>query len=239
MKRFYKETGVDAADDGFQVVLDGRPIKTPAKQVLILPTRGLAEAVAAEWDEQEDEVVPDVMPITRLATTAIDRMPALRDAAVREISDYAGTDLVCYRASEPDELVRRQEEAWQPSLDWMAKRYDIAFETTVSLLPASQPEVTLSRVGNVIAAIDDWPLVGVHAATTTLGSVVLALALWHGQLDADAAADASLVDALFEIERWGEERDAVKRHQALKRDVRGATLFLRHFPTDIQATGDQ
>lgn len=230
MKRFYEKTAVDAVDGGFRVLLDGRPLKTPAKAELLLPTEGLAEAVAEEWDAQTEEIVPDVMPITRLATTAVDRMPELRDAAVHEIADYAGTDLVCYRASEPDELVRRQHDAWQPALDWMAKRYDIAFETTVSLVPTPQPEATLARVRSVIEAIDDWPLVGVHAATTTLGSVVLALALWHGELGADAAADASHVDALFEIERWGEERDATKRHEALTRDVHGAALFLRHFP---------
>jgi len=234
MKRFYKQASVARAEGGFQVLLDGRPIKTPAKHVLLLSDPGLASAIAEEWDAQADEIVADAMPVTRLATTAVDRMPELREAAITEISDYAGTDLVCYRAAAPDELVRRQHDAWQPALDWMAKRYDVAFETTHSLLPMRQPEATLARVHSVVEAIDDWPLVGVHAATTALGSVVLALALWHGELDADASADASLVDALFEIERWGEERDATKRHETLRRDVRGAALFLQHFPPDAE-----
>ncbi|MEM8948660.1 MAG: ATP12 family protein [Pseudomonadota bacterium] len=230
MKRFYKTTGVDEIDGGFRVLLDGRSLKTPARAELVVPVEGLAHAVAEEWDAQADEIAPDAMPITRLATTAVDRMPELRKPAVQEIADYAGTDLVCYRAPDPDELVRRQHDVWQPALDWMAKRYDIAFDLTVSLTPATQPEATLTGVRNVIEAIDDWPLVGIHGATTSLGSVVLALALWHGRYDADAAVDASLVDALFELERWGEERDAAKRHEVLRRDVRGVARFLQHLP---------
>ena len=230
MKRFYKSTGVDAVEGGYWVLLDGRSLKTPAKAELVLPIEGLAEAVAEEWEQQTEEIEPDAMPITRLATTAVDRMPELRDAAIQEVADYAGTDLVCYRTADPDELVRRQHEAWQPALDWMAKRYDIAFDLTVSLVPAEQPQATLASVRKVIEAIEDWPLVGVHGATTSLGSVVLALALWHGELDADAAAAASLVDELFEIERWGQERDATRRHEVLRRDVRGIARFLRHLP---------
>jgi len=229
MKRFYTSTGIDAVDGGFRVLLDGRPMKTPAKQILLLPVEGLADAVAEEWAAQAEDIEPDLMPITRLATTAYDRMPDLRQAASQEVADYAGTDLVCYWAARPDALVRRQKDAWQPALDWMAKRYDIAFEVTVSLVPVSQPEATLSRVRHVVEAIDDWPLVGVHGATTSLGSVVLALALWHGELDADQAADASLVDALFEVEQWGEEREASKRHETLKRDISGIARFLQHF----------
>lgn len=230
MKRFYKATGVDAAGGGFRVLLDGRPLKTPAKQTLVLPLEGLARLVAEEWDAQTENIQPDLMPITRLATTAADRMPELRDAAIDEIAGYAETDLVCYRAADPDDLVKRQHAAWQPALDWAAKRFGVTFELTVSLVPVPQPEATLTGIRNVIEAIEDWPLVGVHAATTSLGSVVLALALWHGELDADTAADASLVDELFEIERWGEEREAAKRHETTRRDVRGIARFLQHLP---------
>ncbi|MEZ5933956.1 MAG: ATP12 family protein [Alphaproteobacteria bacterium] len=253
MKRFYKTTGVDAADGGFRVLLDGRPMKTPAKRALLLPVEDLAQAVAEEWEAQSEEIQPDLMPITRLATTANDRMPGLRDAAIDDVANYAATDLVCYRAPGPDLLVRRQHDAWQPALDWMARRFDIAFEVTTALVPMSQPEATLERVRSVIEAIDDWPLVGIHGATTSLGSVVLALALWHGQLGqggsgddgsetddlgADAAAESSLVDALFEIEQWGEERDAAKRHETVRRDVRGAARYLSHFPPKDLMTAD-
>lgn len=237
MKRFYKSTGVDAAKGGFRVLLDGRPLKTPRKRTLVLPIEGLAEAVAEEWDAQVEKIRPDVMPITRLATTANDRMPDLREPAIGEIATYAETDLVCYRAETPAVLAHRQEKAWQPALDWMAARYDITFETTVALLPVPQPDATLERVRSIVAAIDDWPLVGVHAVTTGLGSVVLGLALWHGALDADQVTDASLVDALFEIEQWGEERDATRRHEALRQDMRGAARFLQHLPPPAATKG--
>ena len=230
MRRFYKTTGVDAAEGGFRVLLDGRPMKTPAKHTLILPVKGLAVAVAEEWDAQLEDIQPDVMPITRLSTTANDRMPALRAAAIDEVAQYAETDLVCYRAAHPPALVREQHAAWQPALDWMAKRYDIAFDVTDALLPVSQPTATLTRIRSTVEAIEDWPLVGVHSATTSLGSIVLALALWHGELDADVAVNASLVDALFEIKQWGQERDATQRHEALRRDVRGAARFLEYLP---------
>jgi chaperone required for assembly of F1-ATPase len=230
MKRFYKDVTVDRGDDGHRVLLDGRSLKTPAKATLILPVAGLAAALAAEWDAQGETVKPAAMPITRLATTAMDRMPELRPAAIQEIADYTGTDLLCYRAPKPEDLVRRQQEAWQPPLDWMASRYDVAFEVTSSILPTPQPQATIDGVRRAIEAVGDWSLVGLHAATTGLGSVVLALALWHRRIDAAAAADASLLDELYEIERWGKERDASRRHDVLRHDMRGIAIFLEHLP---------
>ncbi|MGI9451619.1 MAG: ATP12 family chaperone protein [Geminicoccaceae bacterium] len=232
MKRFYKKVSVDEADGAYRVLLDGRPLKTPAKTSLALPVKGLAEALAVEWNEQEKKIEPTAMPITRLAATAMDRMPELREAALHEITDYTGTDLLCYRAPKPDELVRRQHDVWQPVLDWMKKRYGISFEVTGSLLPAPQPKATIDGIRQLVEEVDDWPLVGLHAATTGLGSVVLAMALWHGEIDATAAADASLLDELFEIEQWGQERDASRRHDVLRRDIRGIAVFLEQLPPD-------
>lgn len=236
MKRFYKDVGVDEIDGGYRTLLDGRALKTPAKATLVCPVQALAEAVAAEWDEQKDEIQPSAMPVTRLSTTAMDRMPELRQAAIQEITDYTGTDLLCYRAPKPDDLVRRQHEAWQPPLDWIEQRYGVQFEVTGSLLPTPQPKATIDGVRQRVEAIADWPLVGVHGATTGLGSVVLALALWHGEIDAVLAADASLLDELFEIEQWGQERDASRRHDVLRRDINGIAVFLEQFPPDDRAT---
>ena len=230
MKRFFKEVSIDACDGGYRTLLDGRPLKTPAKADLIVPVKGLAKAVAEEWDAQEEKIEPSAMPITRLATTAMDRMPDLRSAAVHEITDYTGTDLLCYRAPKPDDLVRRQHQIWQPSLDWMEETFGVAFEVTGSLLPAPQPKETIDGVRQLVEAIDDWPLVGLHGATTSLGSVVLALALWYGKIDAAFATDASLLDELFEIEQWGQERDASRRHDTLRRDVHGIAEYLKHLP---------
>jgi len=230
MKRFYKNVSVDEADGAFRVLLDGRPLKTPAKTTLVLPVKGLAEALALEWNQREKKIEPTAMPITRLAATAMDRMPELREAALHEITDYTGTDLLCYRAPKPDELVRRQHDVWQPILDWMNKRYGISFEVTGSLLPAPQPKATIDGIRELVEDVDDSPLVGLHAATTGLGSVILAMALWHGEIDAASAADASLLDELFEIEQWGQERDASGRHDVLRRDIRGIAVFLEQLP---------
>lgn len=232
MKRFYKDVGVDEIDGGYRTLLDGRPLKTPGKATLVMPVRALAEAVALEWQEQGETIEPSAMPITRLSTTAIDRMPELREAAIQEITDYTGTDLLCYRAPKPDDLVQRQHDRWQPSLDWMGKRYGILFEVTGSLLPAPQRKATIDGVRRIVEAVDDWSLVGLHGATTGLGSVVLGLALWHGEIDDVGAADASLLDELFEIEQWGRERDASRRHDVLRRDIKGIATFLKHLPPD-------
>ncbi len=237
MKRFYRDVGVDAVDRGHRVLLDGRPLKTPGRRTLVLPVRELADAVAAEWLEQGETIEPTAMPVTRLATTARDRMPELRESVIQEITDFAGTDLLCYRASKPEGLVRRQQEVWQPPLDWMARRYGVEFVVTTSLVPTPQPKATIDAVRRQVEAIDDWPLVGLHGAVTGLGSVVLALALWYRQVDAMTVADASLLDDLFELETWGQERDANRRLEVRRRDIQGAALFLRHLPpNDLAVT---
>ena len=236
MKRFYRDVGVEADDRGYRVLLDGRPLKTPAGQILVLPVEGLARAIAAEWRAQGETVEPTAMPVTRLATTARDHMPARRASIVQEIVDFAGTDLLCYRASRPDQLVRRQQQAWQPPLAWIARRYGIAFAITRSLLPTPQPKATIDGVRRRVEGVDDWSLIGLHGATTSLGSVILALALWHQQIDATTAADASLLDDLFELETWGQERDANRRLEVRRRDIHGAALFLRHLPVNEPTT---
>jgi len=226
MRRFYREVATAPAADGHRVLLDGRPVQTPGRRQLSAPSPGLAAAIAGEWRMQRETIVPATMPITRLASTAVDRMPTRRRDAIEEITAYAGTELLCYRAAEPEELVRRQEAVWQPLLDWAARVYGAPLVTTTTLAPAEQPPAALAGLRAPVERLDDWPLVGVHAATTALGSIVLGLALLEGRLDADAAVDASLLDELFEIERWGQDRETVRRHQALRRDVAAAGDFL-------------
>jgi chaperone required for assembly of F1-ATPase len=227
MKRFYRDVIVAPGEDGHRILLDGRPMRTPAKQPLAAPTAALAEAIAAEWRAQEETIRPDAMPLTRLASTAIDRMPAQRDTAIDEVVAYADTDLVCYRAAEPFELVRRQQRTWQPMLDWVSGTYGVKLAVTTSILPLAQPAPVRAGLRSAIESLSDWPLVGVHAATTALGSLVLGLCLLHGRLDADAALAASLLDELFEIERWGSDVELERRHAVLRRDVTGAARFVR------------
>jgi chaperone required for assembly of F1-ATPase len=226
MRRFYRDVTVAPGEHGHRILLDGRPMRTPAKQLLAAPTAPLAEAIADEWRGQGAAIRPDAMPLTRLASTAIDRMPAERQAAIEELVAYADTDLVCYRAAEPFELVQRQHQAWQPMLDWLSHTYGVRLAVTTSILPVAQPAAARAHLRSAVEDLGDWPLVGMHMATTALGSLVLGLGLLHGRLDADAALAVSLLDELFEIERWGSDVEAERRHEALRRDVSGAVRFL-------------
>jgi chaperone required for assembly of F1-ATPase len=235
MKRFYRDVSVaPSGRQGHGVLLDGRPVRTPAQQLLVAPSVPLAEAIAVEWRDQGDPIRPEAMPLTRLATTAIDRMPGLRQAAIEEAVAYADTDLVCYRAAEPFELVQRQQQAWQPVLGWLSATYGVRLNVTTSVLPVPQPDGAQARLRAAVEELGDWPLVGFHAATTGLGSLALGLALLHGRIDAEAALTASLLDELFEIERWGADLEAARRQDVLRRDVTGAARFLHalHQPSE-------
>jgi chaperone required for assembly of F1-ATPase len=226
MKRFYRDVEVAAAGEGHRVLLDGRPIRTPAKRALTLPSAALAEGLAAEWRAQGGTIRPEDMPLTRLANTAQDRMPELRAAAIDEAVGYAGTDLLCYRAATPLALVERQQRLWQPLLDWAASTFGTRLAVTTTLLPVTQPDTAVRGLRAAVEELGDWPLVGLHAATTALGSLVLGLALTRGRIDAERALAASLLDELFEIERWGRDAEAERRHAALRREVESATQFL-------------
>ncbi len=232
MKRFYGEVEVASEDEGHRVLLDRRPLRTPAKRPLTLPTAALADATAAEWRAQDGTIRAATMPLTRLASTAQDRLPGLRAAAVGELIGYAGTDLLCYRASAPLDLIERQGRIWQPLLEWAASTYGARLSVTTSILPVEQPAAAIERVQAVVAALADWPLVGLHAATTALGSVVLGLALAERRIEAEQALAASLLDELFEIERWGRDAEAERRHAALRRDVEAAAVFLAALAVD-------
>jgi chaperone required for assembly of F1-ATPase len=226
VRRFYQTVEVAPADDGHHLLLDGRPLRTPAKRLLALPAARLAEALAGEWRAQGEVVQPQAMPLTRLASTAQDRMPALRAAAIEEVVGYAGTDLLCYRAAAPLDLVERQSRVWQPLLEWAASVYGARLTLTTSLLPVAQPDAAICGLRAAVENLADWPLVGLHAVTTALGSLVLGLALARGRIDAEQALAASLLDELYEIERWGRDAETERRHQALRRDVEASELYL-------------
>ena len=215
-----------AAAEGHQVLLDGRPVRTPARRALAVPSATLAAAVADEWRAQGETLQPASMALTRLISTAIDRMPALRAAAIDEVLGYAETDLLCYRAAAPADLADRQQQLWQPWLDWLARSHGVELVVTTEMLPVPQPETALARLRSSVEPLDDWRLVGLHAVTTALGSVVLGLALFEGEIDAEQAIAASLLDEQFEIERWGREREMERRHNALRYDVEAAARFL-------------
>lgn len=226
MKRFYSMAEVAERNGGFTVVLDGRPVRTPAKASLSLPTRALAEAVAEEWRAQEEEIHPQSMRLMRLAATAIDRVSRQRDAVIEEIAAYAATDLVCYRAEQPASLAARQQAAWQPLVDWAARRYDARLRVTAGLMPVQQPQAATGALRSAVAVLDDVMLTGLHNATAACGSAVIALALAEGRVGPDEAWELSLVDETFQVEQWGEDGEAARRHQALREDIASAARFM-------------
>lgn len=226
MKRFYKQAS--AAEDGgaYLIHLDGRPIKTPAKVALAVPTRALAEAVAGEWDAQTEEVVPDTMPYMRFASTAIDRVRPNKAAVTSQIAGYAATDLLCYRASHPADLVRRQEETWQPFLDWCADRYDARLKSTAGIVPVSQDEMALQALADAVGTLDEFSLAAMHELTSVSGSVVLALAVADGYCGAEDAAAAAQLDEAYQADIWGYDKESADIRTRRQADMSHAAAFL-------------
>jgi chaperone required for assembly of F1-ATPase len=224
-KRFYREATSSAAAGGHRILLDGKALRSPAGAEMLLPA-ALAAAIAAEWDAQQDQIQPHSMPLMRLASTAIDRVALHREGVVDEIAGYAATDLVCYRAEHPPELVARQHAVWQPLVDWVRLRYDAPLLVTTGVLPRPQPPEALAALRGAVAALDPMRLTALHAAVTAAGSLVIGLALLEGRLAPAAAWDASQLDETFQIERWGEDQEAATRRTALRREMEDARRFL-------------
>lgn len=210
----------------FVVTLDGRPVRTPGRRPLHLPHRPMGEAVAAEWRDQGEEIAPATMPLTRLANTAVDRTAPLRAQVIEQVASYAETDLLCYRAEEPAELVARQAAEWQPVLDWLAEAHRARLAVTAGVAPVAQERAALLAVFTAVAAFDDFRLTGLHAATAAAGSVALGLALAAGRIDAEQAWRAAHLDELFQAERWGGDTEAERRRDALREEIAAAARFM-------------
>jgi chaperone required for assembly of F1-ATPase len=228
VKRFYKQAAVLSDADGFGVALDGKPIRTPGGQRLLLPVEALAAAIAGEWQEQpaERDIRPSEMRLMRLAATGIDRVPPQRAKVIDDTAKYAGTDLLCYRADGPDDLVVRQHRAWQPVLDWAAERYGVGLLVQTGLLHHTQPEDTLRRYREEVARHSNLGLCGLFNLTASCGSLLLGLAIAEGRLDAGAGYEAAEVDALYQAERWGEDPEAARRRAGIRADIAAAATFL-------------
>ncbi len=224
MKRFFKSAVVAEAAGGYAVLLDGKPIRTPAKAPLIVRSKAMADAIATEWNAQDPEIKPADLPLTRIAGTAIDLIAERRERVVAEIAKYATTELVCYRVEEPAELALRQQRAWQRHLDWANERY-APLAVTAGIAPVVQAPEALAAYHRAVAAYDDMMLATLHLATAALGSLVLALALVEGRIDADEAFAAGELDQTFQIERWGEDAEAMARRAAIRADIALAARF--------------
>ena len=221
MKRFYKDVTVT---DDHSIRLDGKPILTPAKRKLTAPTRRLAEGIAQEWREQGSDIVPATMPLTKLANTAIDR--TRHDDVITELTNIARNDLLCYRATEPAELVRRQQTAWDPLLDWTHATYGARLATTHGVSHVAQDEAAIAALSRSLQAADPWTLVGIHAATTITGSLILALAILENRLSHTDAFAVSQIDEAFQAEKWGSDAEAETRARRLAAELEATSRFM-------------
>ncbi len=225
-KRFYSEATMAAEPEGFVLHLDGKRAMTPGRRPLAVPER-LAEAVAAEWAGQREFLDPSAMPVTRLANSAIDGVAARLADVQAEVIAYGGTDLLCYRAGEPEGLVARQRDAWDPVLAWAEGRFG-RFALAEGIVHVAQSETTLAALSAAITGIDEpFRLTGLALATTLSASALIALALGEGALDVDAAWAAAHVDEDWNISQWGEDAEAAARRALRYADFRAAALALR------------
>ena len=227
MKRIYKSVIVTEGDDGYSVSLDGKQVYSPGRRLLALPNLALAQAVAAEWNAQIETVDPRKMPMMSLATTAIDRVGPQRDHVIKTIASYAESDMVCYRAEEPPMLVQRQSEAWQPLLDWCAEQFDARLRIGSGIMPVRQPPEAVEAFRAVISRYEDLPMTALHELTAACGSVVIGLAIAEGRVGAEDGAAAGQLDEAHQIERWGEDEEAMARFANVRRDVLVAAEFLK------------
>ena len=225
-KRFYKNASVEEVEGGFMVALDGRAVKTPAKKALLIASEKLAEAVASEWRAQEDDIRHESMPMMRFLCTALDRVIPQRAEVVGETVKFAETDLLCYRAQQPQELARRQADSWQPLLDWAESHYGAALNTTTGLTAIAQDEASLALLSAAVDAENDLTLTGLHVATAASGSLIVALALLERKITAEQAWAVSHIDERWQLERWGEDEELSERLEGLRREISAAGKFL-------------
>jgi chaperone required for assembly of F1-ATPase len=227
MKRFYKEARSEPAPGGFSILLDGRPVKTPARNALIAPSAALADAIAAEWEGQNEEIDPRSMPLTGLSNAAIDRVAPDPGAFARSLAVYGENDLLCYRAEAPEALVRRQSAAWDPLLQWARQRFDLDFELVVGIIHRPQPEATVERLRRAVAARTPFQLAALSPLVTISGSLLIALALAEGAVSLDTAWAAATLDEAWQAEQWGEDNLAAAALDARRREFEAAEGFLR------------
>lgn len=226
MKRFWKEVAIAAGDKGFAIELDGRPVRTPGRAPLAVPTAALAEAIADEWRAVTDTIDPRAMPLTGLANAAIDRIAPDAAGFAAGLARYGESDLLCYRADYPAPLVERQRAHWDPPLDWARGRYDAALNIATGVMHRPQPPATLARLGEAVAARTPFELAGLSPVVTVTGSLLLALALIEGALDAGTIWEAAQIDEAWQAEQWGEDELAAQARAARREEFDAGARFL-------------
>ena len=226
LARFYNDVSVAPEGAGYAVKLDGKPLRTPGGAGLVLSTVALAEIIAEEWRSQGDKVRPELMILTKLANTAIDRVAVHRQTAVAEVLQFARSDLLCYRADGPAALVSLQAKTWDPILQWAGERYGAVLACGTGIGFVEQASETLSALENALADYDSFRLTALQSAVTLLGSIVMGLALADKKLSVDEAFTASHLDENFQADKWGRDFEAEKRRANQKAELVAIADFL-------------
>lgn len=218
-RRPYETVSVVSGERGHRVLLDTKPLKSPVGTVLEAPTEALATAVAEEWRMQSAKLDLGKAPLTRLLGTTLDRVASRRVDIEDELAGYAETELVCHRAERPPELVRRQSASWQPLLEWFARRFDAPLVITYGVVAVEQPVASLTAIRRALAAPDHFALMGLALAVGASGSLVIGAALFDGHIDVVEAFAAAELDSSYQIEKWGEDAEAVRRRVTVRDDL--------------------
>ncbi|SPF77788.1 ATP12 family chaperone protein [Pseudoprimorskyibacter insulae] len=227
LKRFWKTVVVEEADGGYAVKLDGRGIKTPAKAPLSVPTRALAESIAAEWDAQAEHIDPNTMPCTRSANAAIDKVRHQHAEVADMLADYGDSDLLCYRAETPQSLVDRQNDTWNPLIDWAESRYGVRLLPRAGVMHAPQTPETLATLRAEVHQLDPFAMAAFHDLVSMSGSLVLGLAALHDDHAAEDIWNWSRLDEIFQEEQWGEDEEATEVATRKKSEFLHAHRFYR------------
>lgn len=219
MKRFYKDVSIAPAEGGFAVLLDGKPVKTPSRNRLLLPTEALAASVAQEWRAQGEDIVATTMPLLRLSNTVIDGVADNRVDVISAILRFGENDLLCYRAHQPPDLAQRQRDGWDPLLDWARLRFSARMTVADGLTHIDQTPDALAALREALEGRDAFTLAGMHVIASITGSLVLALAVAEGYIPGAYAFELSRIDETYQAEKWGADDEAVKRATALAHEL--------------------
>jgi chaperone required for assembly of F1-ATPase len=226
VKRFWKDVAVQREADGWGVTLDGRPLRTPARAALAVPTEALANAIADEWRGVGETIDPRAMALTGLANAAIDRVAPDKEAFAAGLARYAEADLACYRADGPRKLIDRQERSWDELLNWARRRYDVDFATTTGVTHVTQPAATVERLSHSVSALGAFTLAGLSPLVTIGGSLVGGLAVLERAMTPDQVWTAVSLDDQWQLERWGSDGEAEAALENRRRDFFAAARFL-------------
>jgi chaperone required for assembly of F1-ATPase len=219
MNRFYKDVTVGRAENGFAVLLDGKPVRTPGRNMLILPTERLAAAIALEWQAQGDEIIATTMPLLRLANTVVDGVAVNREEVINAILRFGENDLLCYRAHQPPELVARQRNVWDPLLEWVRKRHGAEMQVAAGLTHVDQAPQALLALRRALEAQSPFALGALHVIASITGSAVLALAVADEFVSGADAFGLSRIDETYQAEKWGEDAQAAVRAGNLAQEL--------------------